>query len=162
MCHLQPSTAQGSAYRYALIDFEQVLQALKKFNQYPCLICGHLNLLKVNWSLSQSADEYEHSMIEMFEQHNFHQLVDFRTRGKNTLDLVFERKVENTTAKIDLVFKQLFNVSDHEPQLISIEKHSEGLSTRNPVSIYFRLYHAARNDPVSFQGYMLYLHRSHD
>ena len=74
-------------------------------------------------------------MIEMFEQHNFHQLVDFSTCGKNTLDLVFERKVENTTAKIDLVFKQLFNVSDHEPILISIKENRE--DRKNPESNYF-------------------------
>ena len=92
-------------------------------------------MAKVNWSLSQSADEYEQPVIEMFEQHNFHQLVDFSTCGKDTLDLVFERKVENTTAKIDLVFKQLFNVLDHD---------------------------ATKNEPVSFQGYKLYQHPSHD
>ena len=54
----------------------------------------------------------------MFERHNFHQIVDFSTCGKNTLDFVFERKVENTTAKIDLVLRQLVDVSDHKPILI--------------------------------------------
>ncbi len=108
---------------------------MKKFNQYPFLFCGDLNLSKVNWSLSQSADDNEQSVIEMLEQHNFHQLVDFSTGETNTLDLVFETKVENTTAKIDLVFKQLFNVSDHEPIIISNEENRE--DRRNPVSNYF-------------------------
>ena len=71
----------------------------------------------------------------MFEKHNFHQIVDLSTCGKNTLDLVFERKVENTTSKIDLVFRQLFDVSDHDPILILIKEHREELKT--PVSSYF-------------------------
>ena len=74
-------------------------------------------------------------MIEMFERHNFHQIVDFSTCGKNTLDLVFELKVENTTAKFYLVSRQLFYSSDHEPILISIKKHREERKT--PVSNYF-------------------------
>ena len=79
-------------------------------------------------------------MIEMFEQNNFHQLVDFRTCGKNTLDLVLESKEENTIAKIVLVFKQLLNVSDHEPILITIKEHRE--DRKNPVSKYFSLCNA--------------------
>ena len=43
--------------------------------------------------------------------------------------------MENTAAKIDLVFRQLFDVSDHEPILISIKEHRE---ERKPsVSNYF-------------------------
>ena len=98
------------------------------------MICGDFNLPKVNCSLNHRADEYEQLVTEMFERHNFHQLVDFSTYRKNTLDLVFERKVENTTAKIELVFRQLFDVSDHEPTLISIKEHREERKT--PVSNY--------------------------
>ena len=100
----------GSAYRYTLADFEQVLRFIEEFKSCACLICGDFNLPKVNWSLYYCADEYEQSVIEMFERHNFHQIKDFSTFGKNTLDLAFERKVEKTTAKIDLVFRQLFDV----------------------------------------------------
>ena len=125
----------GSAYRYTLADFEQVLRVIEGFKQYACLNCGDFNLPKVNWSLNHSADEYEQSVIEMFERHNFQQIVDCSACGKNKLDLVFERKVENTTAKIDLVLRQLFGVSDHEPILISIKEHREERKT--PVSNYF-------------------------
>ena len=48
---------------------------------------------------------------------------------------MFERKVENTTAKIDLVFRQLFDVSDDEQILISMKEHREERKT--PVSKYF-------------------------
>ena len=91
-------------------------------------------------------------MIEMFERRNFHQIVDFSTCGKKTLDLVFERKVENTTAKIDLVFRQLFDVSDREPILISIEEHREERKT--PVSNFFSFcnadYNAMRREMTLF------------
>ena len=125
----------GSAYRYTLADFEQVLRIIEEFKQYACLFCGDFNLPKFNWSLNHSADEYKQSVIEMFERHNFHQIVDFVTYGKNTIDLVIERKLENTTAKIDLVFRQLFDVSNHGPILISSKKHREERKT--PVSNYF-------------------------
>ena len=100
----------GSAHRYTLADFEQVLRVIEEFKSCACLICGDFNLPKVNWSLNHCADEYEQSVIEMFERHNFHQIKDFSTCGRNTLDLAFERKMENTTAKIDRVFRQLFDV----------------------------------------------------
>ena len=142
----------GSAYRYTLADFEQVLGVTEEFKQYACLICGDFNLPKINLSLNHSADEYEQSVIEMFERHNFHQKVDFSTWGKNTLDLVFERKVENTTAKIDLVFRQLFDVSDHEPILISIKEHKK--ERKIPVCNYFNFcnadYDAMRREMTLF------------
>ena len=81
--------------------------------------------------------------------------MDFNTCGKNTLGLVFERKVENTTAKIDLVFRQLFDVSDHKPILISIKEHREERKT--PVSNYFSFcnadYNAMRRE-MTFRGFM--------
>ena len=90
-------------------------------------------------------------MIEMFERLNSHQIVDFGTCGKNTLDLVFERKVENTTAQIDLVFRQLFDVSDHESKL-STKEHREERKT--PVSNYFSFcnadYDAKRREMTLF------------
>ena len=142
----------GSANRYTLADFEQVFRTLEEFKQYACLICGDFNLPKVNWSLNHSADEYELSVIEMFERHNFHQTVDFSTCGKNTLDFVFERKVENTTAKIDLVFTQLHDVSDHEPTLISIKEVR--VERKTPVSNYFSFcnaeYDAMRREMTLF------------
>ena len=96
-------------------------------------------------------------MIEMFERHNFHQIVDFSTCGNNTLNLVFERKVENPTAMIDLDFRQLFDVSDHEPILISIKEHREELKTS--VSIYFSFCNAdydVMRQEMTFRGYMLH------
>ena len=130
----------GSTYGYTLADVEQVLRVIEEFKQYACLICGDFNLPKVNWSLNHSADDYEQSVIEMFERHNFHQIVDFSTCGKNKLDLVFERKVGNTTARIDFVFRQLFDVLDHETILISIKEHREERKT--PVSNYFSFFNA--------------------
>ena len=116
------------------------------------MICRDFNLPKVNWSLNHSADGYELSVTEMFDRHNFHQIVDFSTCGKNTLDLVFERKVENTTAKIDLVFRQLFEVSDHEPVLLSIKEHRE--ERKIPVLNYFSFcnadYDAMRREMTLF------------
>ena len=149
----------GSAYRYTLADFEQVLRVIEEFKQYACLICGDFNLPKVNWSLNHSADEYEQSVIEMFERHNFHQIVNLSTCGKNTLDLVYERKKENTNAKIDLVFRHLFDVSDHEPKLIFIK---EQRITQNPCLQLFQLLqrrlrcHAAIIDLVPFQSYIIH------
>ncbi len=71
---------------------------------------------------------------------------------KNTLDLVFQRKVENTTAKIDLVFEQLFNVSNHEHIVISIVEHRE--VRKNPVTNYFSFckadYDAKRREMTLF------------
>ena len=141
-----------SAYKYTLADFEQVLRVIEEFKQYACLICGDFNIPKVNWSLNHSADEYKQSVIEMFERHSFHQIVDFSICGKNTLDLVFERKVENTTAKIDLVFRQLFDVSGQEPILIPIKEHRKERKT--PVSNKFSFcnadYDAMRREMTLF------------
>ena len=96
-------------------------------------------------------------MIEMFERYNFHQIVDFSTCGMNTPDLVFERKVENTTAKIVLVFRQLFDVSDDEPMLISIKEHIEERKTSFSNCFSFcDANYDPRNDFVLFRGYMLH------
>ena len=46
----------GSAYRYTLADFEQVLRVIEEFKQYACLISGDFNLPKVNWSINHTSD----------------------------------------------------------------------------------------------------------
>ena len=61
----------GSAYRYILADFEQVLRVIEEFKQYAFLIFGDFNLTKVNWSLNHSADEYEQSVIEILKDITF-------------------------------------------------------------------------------------------
>ena len=85
-CFYNPPSS--SKYRYCLGDFAQILNEIEKSNQSTAtLICGDVNFPNANWIDYSSTENEENSIIELIEQHQFEQAIDFPTCGKNTLDI---------------------------------------------------------------------------
>ena len=85
-CFYNPPSS--SKYRYCLGDFAQILNEIKKSNQSTAtLICRDVNFPNANWIDYSSTKNEENSIIELIEQHQFEQAIDFPTCGKNTLDV---------------------------------------------------------------------------
>ena len=84
---LQPPI--GSAYRYSVEDFQQLLKNIPKSK--PAKICGDLNFPETNWKSSSSSSEEDNSILEIFEEALFRQAIDFPTCAQNTLNLAFYR-----------------------------------------------------------------------
>ena len=70
----------------------------------------------------------------MFEENNFTQTVNFKTRAKNVLDLVFIRNCSPTVAK-DHTFDALFDVLHQKAVSISFDLAT--YETKRPIKKYF-------------------------
>ena len=70
----------------------------------------------------------------MFEGNNFTQIVNFKTRADNVLDLVFIRNCSRTVAE-DYTFDAVFDASDHKTVSISFDLNT--YETKRPFEKYF-------------------------
>ena len=83
---------------------------VEKSNQSTAtLICGDVNFPDANWIDYSSTEREENSIIELIEQYQFEQAIDFSTCGKNTLDITFM-----IHATPDENFSKIYNCSDHK------------------------------------------------
>ena len=105
---LQPPI--GSAYRYFVEDFQQLLKNIPKSK--PAIICGDLNFPETNWKKSSSSSEEENSILEIFEEAMFRKAIDFPTCSQNTLDVAFYRNCFVSSEK-DLSFPTLYDCTNH-------------------------------------------------
>ena len=84
------------------------------------LICGDVNLPNANWIDYSSTENEEKSIVELIEQHQFEQAIDFPTCGKNTLDITFS-KIVTFMQLLTKFFAKIYNWSDHKAISIIIE-----------------------------------------
>ena len=104
--------------------------------QLPCVISGDSNLPDTNWSTCESEDQLESNVINMFEENNFTQIVNFKTAAENVLDLVSIRNCSPTVAK-DHTFDVVFHVCDQKAVSISFDLTI--YETKRPVEKNFSL-----------------------
>ena len=111
-CFYNPPSS--SKYRYCLGDFAQILNEIEKSNQSTATrICGEVNFPNANWIDYSSTENEENSIIELIEQHQFEQAIDFPTCGKNTLDITLFKNC-HIHATLDENFSKVYNCSDHK------------------------------------------------
>ena len=118
-CFYNPPSS--SKYRHCLGDFAQILNEIEKSNQSTAtLICGDVNFPNANWIDYSSTENEENSIIELIEQHQFEQAIDFPTCGKNALDITLFKNC-HIHATPDENFSKIYNCSDHKAISILIE-----------------------------------------
>ena len=107
-----------SEYRYKIADFEKIFNSLPKSK--PLIICGDMNMPKIDWNTLCSSDDYEQTVLDLFGHHLLQQVVDFPTCSNSLDDLVFHRKCTVLTEK-DEDFTKVYNITDHQAVKMRLE-----------------------------------------
>jgi hypothetical protein len=84
----------------------QLIQRRSKFDQI--IVCGDFNLPNIDWTTGVAANNNTiyHHLMKTVKDHYLWQLVDFPTRGENTLDLILTNipnKIQNVTGFDDVL-----------------------------------------------------------
>ena len=93
--------------RYSLEDFRQLLKKISKSK--ASIICADLNFAETN----SSSNEEENSILEIFEEALFRQIIAFPTYSQNILDVAFYRNCFVFSEK-GLRFRILYDCTNHE------------------------------------------------
>jgi endonuclease/exonuclease/phosphatase family metal-dependent hydrolase len=100
-------------------EFKKSLQLIQRRNKFDqIIVCGDFNLPNIDWTTGVATNNntiYQH-FTKTVKDHYLWQLVDFPTRGENTLDLILTNipnKIQNVTGFDDVL------TTDHK--LISFE-----------------------------------------
>ena len=111
---------ERSPYRWEIHYFKTLLNYTDaKLKLTTIIIFGDLNFPGTHWESNFSDDEYEQTVLTLFDQCNFQQLLDVPTCGGNTLDVLFTRNFPPINFDYDLLFESIYNLSDHRPVSLS-------------------------------------------
>ena len=90
-------------------EFKKSLQLIQRRNKFDqIIVCGDFNLPNIDWTTGVATNNntiYQH-FTKTVKDHYLWQLVDFPTRGENTLDLILTNipnKIQNVTGFDDVL-----------------------------------------------------------
>ena len=109
-----------------------------------------LNFPGTHWESNFSDDEYEQTVLNLFDQCNFHQLLDIPTCGNNTLDVLFTRNFPPINFDYALLYESVYNISDHRAVSLSF---SASIPALKPVIEWCYSYNKA--DYTAIRYFML-------
>ena len=117
------NTPEKSLYRWEINYFKILLNYTDaKLKLTLIIICRDLNFSGTHWESNFSDDEYGQTVLNLFDQCNFQQILDIPTCGNNTLDVLCTRNFPPINFDCDLLFeKRVYNLSDHRAVSLSFE-----------------------------------------
>ena len=110
---------EKSPYRWEIDYFKTLLNYTDAKLKLPIKICGDLNFPGTHWESNFSDDEYEQTVLNLFDQCNFQQLLDIPTCDNKTLDVLFTRNFPPINFDFDLLSESVHKLSDHRAVSLS-------------------------------------------
>ena len=105
-----------SKYRYNFEDFRKIFDSIVSIKNHHVLLCGDRNFPQTDWRINQSTGIYENEILELVDEAEMNQIIEFPTCGSNILDVALMRGLEGVGGFESCTnSEKSYDITDHRP-----------------------------------------------